>query len=122
MTDSTKPTTPKPFSWEQKTKVEVGGVSWFVTPSTGRSEGNFAFFLSLDEMPDVQSGDLHRGFVDLISVIEEHGFTPRVCPDNRTFNVEGIKRRVGGHMVYANKPSDPPFIIHPKIKESDDEQ
>ena len=115
MTDSNSET-PAPFSWKEKTKVTIEGVAWFVTPSTGKSEGNFAFFLSLDEMPDVRSGELHKAFVNLITVIEEYGFTPRVCPDNRTFNVEGIKRRVGGHMVYANKPSEPPFIIHPKIQ------
>lgn len=109
----------KPFEWTQREKVEVEGVTWFVTPSKGKSEGNFAFFLSLDALPDVQSGEMHLAFAALIEVIREYGFTPRVCPDNRSFSIDGIKRKVGGHMVYANKPSTPGFVIKPKVQNSD---
>ena len=109
----------KPFKWETRTKVEIDGTTWFATPSKGKSEGNFAFFLSLDSLPDVQSGEMHLAFASLIEVIREYGFVPRVCPDNRSFSVDGIKRKVGGHMVYANKPQAPGFVIKPKVQNSD---
>lgn len=98
----------KPFEWTEKSTVEVLGVTFIVTPT---KNGNFAFFVSLDKSPDIQSGDFHRSFGELIEIIEEAGFKPRVSPDRRTVNYTGIKAHLGLHMVYANRPS---FKLIPK--------
>ena len=104
---------PKPFEWTEKSTVEIEGVTFLVTPT---KNGNFAFFVSLDKFPDIESGGFHKAFGALIECIEEHEFIPRVCPDKRTSSFAGIKTRLCTYMVYANQPTTPPFKLMPKEK------
>ena len=106
-----------PFDFKFKEPLLVNGSAWTVTPckdKKGKLTGSFAFFLDIENMPSVSNGDLHFAFTDLITYIRQSGYVARVCPDNRSLLLDGVKRRVGGHMVYANLPKKPPFQI--KVK------
>ena len=95
---------------ERGTLVTIGeGTSTYnyrVTPCKreGKFEGNYACFLDLSTLPDYKSGAQIEAIAALIQEIKALGMVPVVGADNRPLpaSPDGVKRVVGGFMVYAN--------------------
>ena len=77
----------------------------------GEKKGSYACFLDLATLPDHKSGAQIEALAALIQEIKALDMVPVVAPDNRPLpSANGVARRVGGFMVYAN----PAFAIKPK--------
>ena len=91
---------------ERGTLVTIGeGSSTYnyrITPC--KREGNYACFLDLATLPDHKSGAQIEAIAALIQEIKALGMVPVGAPDNRPLpaSPDGVKRVVGGFMVYAN--------------------
>ena len=105
---------------ERKTLVTINsenGVAYNyrITPCMDRDgnfKGSYACFLDLATLPDYKSGGQIEAIAELIREIRGLGMQPVVAPDNRPLppKADGVKRVVGGFMVYAN----PALVIKPK--------
>ena len=106
---------------EKKTLVTINGenngpaYNYRVTPCMdrdGKFKGSYACFLDLATLPDYKSGAQIEAIAELIREIRGLGMQPVIGPDNRPLPAlaDGVKRVVGGFMVYAN----PAMTIKPK--------
>ncbi len=102
---------------ERSTLVTFGGngapvYNYRITPC--KREGSYACFLDLATLPDYRSGAQIEAIAELIREVRDLGMVPVLAPDNRPLpaSADGVKRVVGGFMVYAN----PAMVI--KSKES----
>ena len=100
---------------ERSTLVTFGGngaptYNYRITPC--KREGSYACFLDLATLPDYKSGAQVLAIAELIREIRDLGMQPVLAPDNRPLpaSADGVKRVVGGFMVYAN----PAMVIKPK--------
>ena len=105
---------------ERRTLVTINGengavYNYRITPCMDRDgnfKGSYACFLDLATLPDYKSGGQIEAIAELIREIRGLGMQPVVAPDNRHLppKADGVKRVVGGSMVYAN----PAMTIKPK--------
>lgn len=104
---------------ERKTLITIsstnGVYNYRVTPCMDRDgnfKGSYACFLDLATLPDYRSGAQVEAIAELIREIRDLGMQPVLAPDNRPLPslADGVKRVVGGFMVYAN----PAMVIKPK--------
>jgi hypothetical protein len=93
----------------------IDGFNFSVSPCRPDKEGRFqSYACFIDLGHPLCEADRYRAIVVLMDAIMEEGFEPNVQPDRRPLPpVNGIKRIVGGHMVYAN-PVKHTLKIEPK--------
>ena len=101
---------------ERGTLVTIGvtpAYNYRITPC--KREGSYACFLDLSTLPDYKSGAQIEAIAALIQEIRNLNMQPVVAPDNRPLptSTDGVKRVVGGFMVYAN----PALQIKPKVND-----
>jgi len=102
---------------ERGTLITIDGengssYNYRITPC--KREGSYACFLDLATLPDYRSGAQIKAIAELIHEIESMDMQPVVAPDNRPLpaSADGVKRKVGGVMVYANTKQ---LTIKPKV-------
>ena len=102
------------FTLEVGPEGAASTFNYRATPCVGRNgekKGSYACFLDLATLPDHKSGAQIEALAALIQEIKALDMVPVVAPDNRPLpSANGVARRVGGFMVYAN----PAFAIKPK--------
>jgi len=96
------------MSWlkniHERTSVIIDGYHFSVSPCRPDENGNpksYALFIDLSH--PLGEADRYRAVVKMLDGVMEEGFEPFLAPDRRPLPPHnGIKRCVGGHMVYAN--------------------
>ena len=107
------------MSWllnlKERMPVNIDGFHFSISPCRPDREGNFqSYACFIDIGHPLCEADRYRAVVILMDAIMDQGFEPSVQPDRRPLPpVNGIKRCVGGHMVYAN-PIKHSIQIKPK--------
>lgn len=98
-----------------RTSVMIDGFNFSVSPCRQDKDGNFqSYACFIDIGHPLCEADRYRAVVALMDAIMEAGLEPNVQPDRRPLPpVNGVKRIVGGHMVYAN-PVKHTLKIEPK--------
>ena len=98
-----------------RTSVMIDGFNFSVSPCRPDKNGEFqSYACFIDIAHPLCEADRYRAVVILMDAIMEEGLEPNVQPDRRPLPpVNGIKRIVGGHMVYAN-PIKHTLKIKPK--------
>ena len=107
------------MSWllniKERTPVSIDGFHFSISPCRPDENGNFqSYACFIDLSHPLGEADRYRAMVALLDAIMEQGFEPNISPDRRPLPpLNGIKRCVGGHMIYAN-PIKQTLEIKPK--------